>query len=67
MAVCDDSSEECLLGLDIGMLDYLMQLEKEQREERESNKCSVSIITRAQAKDHKEQEGVQQGILQVLI
>ena len=56
VAVCDEPSEECLLGLDIGMLDYLMQLEKEQREERESNKCSVNITTRTQARAHKEKE-----------
>ena len=54
VAVCDEPSEEALLGLDIGMLDYLMQLEKES--ERERNKCSVNITTRAQAKAHKEQE-----------
>ena len=57
VAVCKDSPEQALLGLDIGKLDYLMQLEKEQREKREhSSKFSVNVTTRAQAKARMEQD-----------
>ena len=56
VAVCRNSPEQALLGLDIGILDYLMQLEKEQREQREASKLSVNVTTRAQTKARQEQE-----------
>lgn len=56
VAVCKNPPEQALLGLDIGILDYLMQLEREQREQSEASKLSVNTTTRAQAKAQKEQE-----------
>ena len=56
VAVCKDPPEQALLGLDIGILDYLMQLEKEQRAEKEASELSVGATTRAQAKAREEQE-----------
>ena len=55
VAVCNNSPEQILLGLDIGILDYLMQLEKE-REQREASKFSVNVTTRAQTKAREEEE-----------
>ena len=38
VAVCKDPPQQALLGLDIGILDYLMKLEREQREQKEASK-----------------------------
>ena len=56
VAVCKDPPQQALLGLDIGILDYLMQLEREQREQKEASKLSVNTTTRAQAKAREQQE-----------
>lgn len=50
VAVSKNSLEQALLGLDIGIIDYLLSLEREQRE------AEVNVTTRAQAKARKNQE-----------
>lgn len=47
VAVCKEPPEPALLGVDIGIPEYIMQLEMEQREQREAidSKLSVNITT----------------------
>ena len=51
VAVSEQLSEAVLLGMDLGLLDYLLQLEKQQR----NQGLAVNIITRAQARKQEEQ------------
>ena len=51
VAVSEEMSEAVLLGMDLDLLDYLLQLEKQQR----SQGLPINTITRAQAKKQAEQ------------
>ena len=44
-------SEAVLLGMDLGLLEYLLQLEKQQR----TQGLAINIITRAQAREQEDQ------------
>ena len=46
VAVSEEKNEAVLLGMDLDLLDYLLQLEKQQR----SQGLPINTITRAQAK-----------------
>ena len=52
VAVSGQLSEAVLLGMDLGLLDYLLQLEKQQRKQG----LAINSITRAQARKQEEQE-----------
>ena len=54
VAVSEHLSEAVLLGMDLGLLDYLLQLEKQQRRQ----ELAVNAITRAQARKQKAQTRV---------
>ena len=46
VVVSEETKDDVLLGLDIGIINYLMELEKEQKEQRENEVSAMTVKRR---------------------